>query len=98
MTHKQILDFISAIRDSFDGAEHVYTKGSCYQFFLILKSVVPKAQAYNNSDHVITKIGEGYYDITGEVNIENHLPVDGYYYSHEDLNNLKFRMEYERKD
>jgi hypothetical protein len=32
---------IKAIRQSFVGAEQVYTQGSCVMFYLILKSVYP---------------------------------------------------------
>jgi hypothetical protein len=79
MKHRKILRFIKAIRESVRGAELIYTHGSCYQFYLILKSIIPEAKAYYNSDHVITKIGERFYDITGEVKCENHLLMDGHY-------------------
>ena len=62
---------ISAIRDSFIGSQQVYTEGSCYHFYLILKSIFPEAEAWYNSYHVITKIGDKFYDITGEVNMES---------------------------
>ena len=61
------LDFITSIRESFKGSVDVYTKGSCYQFYLILKQVFPDAIAYYNQDHVITLIDGKFYDITGEV-------------------------------
>lgn len=60
-------EFIATIRDSFIGSQEVYTKGSCYHFYLILKKVFPSAEAYYNINHVITKIDSKYYDITGEV-------------------------------
>jgi hypothetical protein len=60
-------DFISTIRDSFIGSQQVYTEGSCYHFYLILKSVFPNAEPYYDLDHIITKINDKYYDITGEV-------------------------------
>lgn len=73
MTNKQnILNLIKTVRESFIGAETVYTRGSCYQFFKILKSVFPEAEAYYNQSHVITKIGGSFYDITGEVEKDNH--------------------------
>jgi hypothetical protein len=59
--------FISVIRDSFIGSQQVYTEGSCYHFFLILKEVFPEAEAYYDLDHIITKIDGKFYDITGEV-------------------------------
>ena len=69
-----ILNFIKTIRESFIGSEIVYTKGSCYNFFLIIKEVYPNAQCYYNEDHVITKLDNKYYDITGEVELGRHLP------------------------
>lgn len=59
--------FIAKIRDSFIGAQQVYTEGSCYHFYLILKEVFPEAEPYYDADHVITKIDNKFYDITGEI-------------------------------
>ena len=59
--------FIATIRDSFIGSQQVYTEGSCYHFYLILKCVYPEAEPYYDADHIITKIGNSFYDITGEV-------------------------------
>jgi len=63
----EVEEFISTIRDSFVGSQQVYTEGSCYHFYLILKKVYPKAEPYYDLDHVITKIDGKFYDITGEV-------------------------------
>ena len=62
-------DFIKSIRDSFIGSELVYTNGSCVMFYLILKQVYRNARPYWNEQtrHMITKIGNRYYDITGEL-------------------------------
>jgi len=59
--------FISVVRDSFIGSQQVYTEGSCYHFYLILKEVFTTAEPYFDEDHVITKIDDKFYDITGEV-------------------------------
>jgi len=79
MNHRRILRIIRVIRYSIHGAEHIYTHGSCYQFYLILKSIVPEAEAYYDSNHVITKINNRYYDVTGEVPLLTHLPMEEYY-------------------
>lgn len=79
MKHRRILRVIRAIRGSIKGAEYIYTNGSCFQFFLILNSIVPEAEAYYNSDHVITKINGRYYDVTGEVECTNHLSMKEHY-------------------
>lgn len=89
MTHRKILKFIKTIRESVKGAELIYTRGSCYQFYLILKCIIPQAEGYYDMDHVITKIGERFYDITGEVKKENHLPID----NHDTLRNIKMKLE-----
>jgi hypothetical protein len=65
--NNKILKFISAVRDSFVGSQQVYTNGSCYYFYLILKEVFDEAEAYYDGDHIITKIEDKFYDITGEV-------------------------------
>ena len=59
--------FISVIRDSFVGSQQVYTEGSCFHFYLILKEVFPDAECYFDEDHAITKIGDDFYDITGKI-------------------------------
>lgn len=64
--HGKVLEFIASVRESFPDAVEVYTCGSCYRFYQILKQVFPEAVAYYDG-HVITKIGLGYYDITGQV-------------------------------
>ncbi len=87
--NEQVLALIKAIRESFYDSVVVYTQGSCYRFYLILKSVFPEAQAYYDSNHVITRIGDRYYDITGEVDCERHLLVDEHY-SHDKLSTLVY--------
>jgi len=64
---EKVEKFISVIRDSFIGSQQVYTEGSCYHFYLILKQVFPEAELYYDTYHVITKINNKFYDITGEV-------------------------------
>mgnify|MGYP000439283697 CR=1 FL=1 len=74
------IEFIRIVRESFIGSVEVYTKGSCYQFFRILQAKYPKAEAYFNIDHVITKIDDKYYDITGEVTkTDRYLPMDKHF-------------------
>jgi hypothetical protein len=72
--HNKILHFISTIRESFIGSEIVYTRGSCYYFFSILSAVFDTAECYYDLDHIISKIENKYYDITGEVTLGRHLP------------------------
>ena len=59
-------DFLKLIRQSFRGSETVYTKGSCYRLYEILKAIYPTAKAYSNTKHIIIEIDGRFYDIRGE--------------------------------
>ena len=68
MQHNKVLEFISLVRESFVGSKIIYTEGSCYRFYEILKFVFPKAKPYIlKEDHIVIKIEDKFYDITGEV-------------------------------
>ena len=74
------IEFIEALRNSDDYIGVIYTTGGCYQFAKILKLMHPKAVLYKVKpnryevgwSHVITKIAGKYYDITGEVKLDNY--------------------------
>lgn len=70
--------FIKTVRQSFIGAEQVYTQGSCCAFYLILKCVYPSAKPYwsKKAKHMITRIGSRFYDITGEVKCTSDYEAD----------------------
>jgi len=42
-----------------------YGVGNCYGFFKLLKAIFPRAEAYYNSNHIITKIDDVFYDRKG---------------------------------
>jgi len=91
MSHKQILKIIEEIRVSVPNAVQLFTNGKCLDFFFILNAIIPNAVAYYDGNHVITKIGDRYYDIIGEVKKLNHLPMIVHY-----PNQLKYRdLNYE---
>src|SRR5690349_15842909 len=73
---------IEKIRNSFIGASQVYTNGSCIMFYFILKEIYPNARPYWSKEnrHMITKIGNKYYDINGVVsNVKGYeLDTDEY--------------------
>lgn len=78
--HTKILEIITEIRNSHSEMSNIFSKGSCLNFHIILKAIFSNAQAFYNSDHIITKIGIKYYDINGEVlNIENYIPFEDYF-------------------
>lgn len=84
------IKIITTIRNSFIGSTHIYTHGSCYHFYLILLEIFPDAVSYNNDNHVITRIGNKYYDITGE--IENDGSYEIYDPSKIKLHNHPFSL------
>ena len=63
---------ISMFRKADKHAEHIYTHGGCYRFHLLLRSIFPDAVPYMNSsrDHVVSKIGDRFYDIRGRVPVK----------------------------
>lgn len=67
MRSTNVESFIAKVRDSFIGSQQVYTEGSCYHFYLILKEVFSDAEPWYDNEHIVTKIGDKFYDITGEV-------------------------------
>jgi len=84
-TEDRVLYFITSIRKRLGENWSHYLKGGCYDLYFKLLGKFPNAQAYYDSNHIITKIEDKYYDITGKVKKGNHLPVDGEYYTHEQL-------------
>jgi hypothetical protein len=72
------LEVISAIRKSFIGSEQVYTNGSCVMFYFILKTIFKSAKPYWNIEarHMITRIGNKYYDINGLVSNTKGYELD----------------------
>ena len=71
-------ELIKSIRQSFIGSEQVYTQGSCIMFYRILKTVYPDAKPYwsQQGKHMITRIGNLYYDITGIVTKTDDYKLD----------------------
>jgi hypothetical protein len=84
----KIEQFISIIRDSFIGSQEVYTRSSCYHFYLILKYVFPGAEPWYNQDHVITKIGDSFYDITGKIAPSISGDFSNIYYCRQEENDI----------
>ncbi len=83
-------DIIKSIRDSFYGANIVYNHGSCAHLYNILKNIFKDAEMYSNSDHVITKIGNKYYDIDGEYD-EEYIYDNGYMHIEDGIYNHEFK-------
>jgi len=74
--HRKILNIIAAIRESHPEMVNIFSFGGCYNLFSILRLIFPEAVAWTNADHVITQIGNKFYDITGVVKkTSNHFPL-----------------------
>lgn len=74
-THKEVINFIKVIRESFGDSSIIYKWGGCYGFYTILKHLFPEAVAYfsdEDHDHILSKINGRYYDIDGEYDTEYH--------------------------
>lgn len=64
-----IVEFLKELRESADIQFKIFTQGSCFRLYRILKTIYPKAVAYwsDIDNHCITRIEDKYYDIGGEV-------------------------------
>lgn len=71
-----VINIINALRKTDKSIEVIYMNGSCYRFHLFLKELYPNAIPYmsQDKDHVITKINNEFYDITGKVEEESYYP------------------------
>lgn len=60
---------VDAIHRLAPDMRHRCLHGDCYRFHLFLKEMFPDAVPYMNRerDHVVTRIGDGFYDATGRV-------------------------------
>lgn len=67
MTHIKILNILQTLRESHPHMKWVFLEGSCMNLFVMLKQIFPKAEAFFDLDHIVTKIDDRFYDITGEV-------------------------------
>lgn len=91
---------IGLIRDSFKEANYVYTNGSCFELYKILKSIFPSAVAWSNHDHVYTEINEIFYDINGrrELGSEGLYKMSDEPRQFEKAHNWKYRSTWRLTD
>ncbi len=70
-----ILTFIDELRSTDRYIHHIYTKGGCYRFHILLSKMYKGCTPYisENMDHIITRYKGKFYDINGEVTC-----LDGY--------------------
>lgn len=72
-SYSDIENFIGLIANSFGGAKHVYTNGSCYKFAQILKTVFPAGHIKDLRHHIVFEYGIYTYDITGRLGFKQDL-------------------------
>jgi len=75
----EILKIIRVIREVIPSSVDIFTKGKCFEFCRLLKEIFPEGEIHYDSEHFIFKHEGKYYDITGEINSERHLPIIGNY-------------------
>lgn len=68
-----ILNFIDELRNTDRYIHHIYTKGGCYKFHLLLSKMYKNCIPYTNGNHIITRYKGKFYDINGIVDC-----LDGY--------------------
>lgn len=66
-----ILNFLKELKSSYHKNEMIYTRGSCFRLFSILKTIFSGAVPYYSGldGHWIVKIEGKFYDINGEINL-----------------------------
>ena len=74
VSHEAILEIIEYYTEIF--GVYPFLNGGCGVMFRLLHSHFPEARPYYDSDHVITRINNRYYDATGEVEIGNHILLE----------------------
>lgn len=64
-----VKEFLKELRDSADIQFVIFTEGSCFRLYKILKTVFPQAVAYwsDLDNHCITEIDGEFYDIGGTI-------------------------------
>lgn len=74
-----ILEFLKELKYSYHLNAKIYTEGSCFRLYKILKSIYPQANPiFSEKDlHWITEIDGKYYDINGEI-FEDYLEFKEY--------------------
>lgn len=75
-----IIEFLKELRDSADIQFKIFTQGSCFRLYLIVKTIFPKAKPFwsDLDNHCIIKLKGKYYDIGGEVK-EQYIEDRCYY-------------------
>jgi len=73
-------EFLKELRSSADLQFKIFTEGSCFKLYLIIKTIHPEAKAYwsDLDNHCVIKVDKEFYDIGGL--IKKSYIVDRSYY------------------
>lgn len=72
----EVVRYLGLLRDLHPDLERQCLNGSCFKVYLLLEHHYPDAVPYYDGDHVITLIGDCFFDIRGEVLAsDRHLPM-----------------------
>lgn len=65
-----MIQFLKELKYSYYLNAKIYTEGSCFRLYKIIKTIYPQANPYYShiEGHWITEIDGKYYDINGEIN------------------------------
>lgn len=79
LPYTHVLKTIELIRNSFEGAETVYTNGSCVKLCMILLHIYPEGKILYDLNHAIFEYDNRHYDINGFAIKEiNHVELQDY--------------------
>ena len=72
--------FIAELREPADVIHAVFTRGSCFRLYKMIKVILPGAEAYwsDMENHCITEIAGKFYNIGGRVD-PKYMHDKGYY-------------------
>lgn len=71
----EVLAFLAVLREVHPDMARWGLRGGCFRVFLLLQQRFPTAEAWYDGNHVITRVGIRFFDITGEVEPGSHLPM-----------------------
>lgn len=71
----KVKKLLPILRDSHPDMVDIFTKGSCANLFIFIRSIYQGAKPFYNDDHIITKVGQTFFDITGKVDPKGYLPL-----------------------
>lgn len=80
MKDSKLLEFLRELRDSYENQYNIFTHGSCYRLYKIIKTFNPEVIPYYSEikGHWIIKTTEGgFFDIGGELS-KSYVEVYGF--------------------